>query len=128
MGTEFADPAAAEPCAVTVGHRDGMIVIQSDGNNQVEPNFLTMPPDTARDLAVELLELADACEGIEHDPATRNGVKVAVRPVTIMLTPEETRALYRHAAANQKSVGQWLSGWVRALEAAAKGLAVVKGD
>lgn len=55
-------PTAADPCVMTVGRKHGWVIIQSEGNAQVEPNFWALTPAEARTLAAKIVDLADACD------------------------------------------------------------------
>ncbi len=52
----------AEPAIVTVGIKDGCVVLQSSGNDQVEPNFIVWSPAEAREIAAHILSCANNAE------------------------------------------------------------------
>lgn len=47
---------------LVVGHRGGLVVMNSYGNAEVEPHWTALTPDEARALARKLLDSADAAE------------------------------------------------------------------
>lgn len=56
------EPQAAAPVTVTLGTTGGTIVLQSSGNDEVEPSYIVWTPKQAREVAAKLLELARALE------------------------------------------------------------------
>lgn len=57
------EPSAAQPVLVTVGIKDGHVVLNSHGTAEVEPSFLVWTASQAREVAAKLLELARSLDG-----------------------------------------------------------------
>lgn len=56
------DPTAAASATVTVGIRGERVILQSSGNEEVEPSYIVWTPAQAREIAGHLMRLARLAE------------------------------------------------------------------